>query len=196
MRKTIGCLLLLCLAGSPIQSPAQKTNGNAVEWPPPSPSAESLHVVLNLATSSESMRIGDAPVTLRVELRNNGTETFYASRDLGSTLNAPGYVVIEVTNEANVTRSLYELHAYLGLTAPFQWWLGIDPQHYYGTSLSLEPALYDAIKVPGTYKLTARYVSEGGTVPPSPEWSVPIHWAWKGEIKSNAIKFKILPARK
>lgn len=195
MLKTVGCFLLLCLVGSPLQNPARKSNAGAAAWPPPSPPAETLQVTFKLDASAHQVRLAEKPVTLRLELRNDGTEPFYASRTFSPFTNAPAYVVIEVTNQAKVASVLDSMDVYLGLTASFRWWVAIEPLHYYGTSLLVDPLQCDALRTPGTYELTARYVSEGGTVPPSPEWDVPIHWAWKGEIKSNSIKIKILPSK-
>lgn len=185
---------MLCFVGSLLQS---STENNAKSMVVPSASSDVVHVELNLEASADHMRLGEKPITLRVELRNQGPEVFYASRNLDSILNSPGYVVIEVTNAAKQTTLLYSLESsFRQRGAEHEWWFGILPQHYYGTFIVLDSSMQDSLRTPGAYELIAKYVSQGGTIPAAPDLGIASHTAWKGEIKSNSIRIAVLPSQR
>jgi hypothetical protein len=153
---------------------------------------------LTLAISQNQFRLGETPPRLKIEMRNESREYFYVARDLGPPIiNLTAYVEIDVTNQNGETLILESLHgAYLDWAFMHEWWVCIAPSHYYGTEYSLDSDESTPIHEPGTYKLTAKYVSHGGIIPANKEWQLPAHAVWKGEIKSNSVKITILPPRK
>lgn len=150
-------------------------------------------VDLRLIASKTAVRIGASPVILRVELWNEGTRDFWTSRALVPDTSGPAYLMIYVENGKHETVPLDQMDAILSDEAVNEWWTCISPAHYYGLEFKLDPLVYAAVRPPGKYKLTAKYVSKGGLTPPSPDWHVHSHRIWEGTLESNPVWIEVLP---
>lgn len=154
-------------------------------------------IQLTLAISQTQFRLGETPPRIRIEMQNKSQEYFWAAREQGPPFtNGPSYVEIDVTNQKGETLILESLEAYFSWVALHEWWVCIAPSHYYGTEYLLDSDEGTSMNKPGTYKLTAKYVSHGGIIPANMEWHLPAYSAWKGEIKSNTVKITILSPRR
>lgn len=151
------------------------------------------NVDLRLIVSKTTIQIGTSPVILRVELWNEGTSDFWASRALVPDTSGPAYLIIYVENVKHETVPLDQMDAILSGEAMNEWWTCISPAHYYGLEFKLDPLVYAAVRLPGKYKLTAKYVSKGGLTPPSPDWQVHSHRIWEGALESNPVWIEVLP---
>jgi hypothetical protein len=191
MRWTCRAFLVLCAFcfSTHTLSPSPQSSDDK---PDPNPGIQ-----LILAISRSQFRLGEVPPRLKIELRNVSKDYFWAARELGPPVtNGPSYVEIDVTNQKGETLILESLDVYFSWVAPYEWWVCIAPSHYYGTEYGLDSDEGTSIHEPGTYMLTAKYVSHGGLIPANMEWHLPAYSAWKGEIKSNTVKVSILPPRK
>ena len=178
-------LVLLLLATAALTSPprlgVQSGQKNAVP------------VELALTVVRGTARVGEAPARVRVELRNNGKTDFIVGEDLLPIVNASTYLMVEVTDSEGHKGPLGVTAADMSFSVRNASWTRIAPLHYYGIELDLDTRDYPALGRPGRYSLRAKYVSEGGTTPPSPEWQVPSFEVWKGEITSNTVTIDVLP---
>ncbi len=74
------------------------------DQPPNSSSSEpNPGVVLTLSDSEDQIQIGEGPISMKIEMQNNGKEDFCAARTLGPIVNGPAFVEIDVTNQKGET---------------------------------------------------------------------------------------------
>ena len=134
------------------------------------------------------------PVIIRVELKNNGGAEIPIARWLVPMVNGPSSLVLEFEDEKGSKFSGENLHGILSTEATNDWWTMLAPEHYYGLEMRFDDKSYGFLKVPGKFKISARYVSKGGLTPPSrDDWHIPAHDAWKGQLSSNIATFEVRP---
>lgn len=160
--------------------------------PAQDPRDESVQVQLHLAVSSAAMRVGGRPILVRLELRNKGNSDFFAASNLVAITSAPAYMIVYAENQNGKRVPLEQMDAIMSSEAMNDDWTRISPGHFYGIEFPLKTSSYQAIDSPGTYTISAEYISTGGLTPPSPDWSVPSHKVWKGKLVSNSVSIQVL----
>lgn len=148
-------------------------------------------MVLNPVVSRET------PVTVRIEIKNTDRYDMVVARDLICETNGPTCLSLEFEDEKGSKHGGEVIHGTMSSAAYGSWWTLLAPGHYYGVEENLEGFGFEFLKVPGHYKITARYVSKGGFTPPSREdWNIPALKAWEGELVSNVATFDVLLEKK
>lgn len=150
-------------------------------------------VQLVLTAVRPVVRIGGAPVRVRVELQNNGQDDFIVGERLLPILNAWTYIVLDIVDSAGHPLQGASMTVEMPSSARNGSWTRIAPGHYYGIEYELDTRYYPALNHPGRYKLRAKYISKGGNTPASPDWQVPSFKVWEGEITSNTVTITVLP---
>jgi hypothetical protein len=133
-----------------------------------------------------------------VELWNKGSDDFIAGTTLLPIVTEPTYLLLRFVDAAGKEEPVTKMTISRTAVLNDKRWTRIAPGHYYGFEFGLTSDPYDNpfLSTPGRYMLTAIYVSKGGNTPPSPDWGVPAHKVWEGEIVSNSITIQMLPAKK
>ena len=164
--------------------------GTVMSVPRPSqhPGVEAPQIELRLFISKTTFRLGDDPPVLRVELHNHSSKDFYSTSLLEPEVTAPAYLLVEGTNSKGERFRLWQLSA-SGVIP--RWWNRIEPSHFYGTEYELNPDEFSFLKTPDLYRLSAIYVSGGGSTPPNAEWNIPSNTIWKGKINSNEVSIQV-----
>lgn len=154
---------------------------------------EPSQIELRLSISTKAFRAGDEPPTLRVELHNHSSQPFYSSSLLDPEMSAPAYLLLEGTNTKGERFRLWQLNI-TGVVP--RWWNRVEPSHFYGTEYKLNPDEFSFLKTPDRYRISAIYVSGGGSTPPNPEWNLPSYNIWKGTLRSNTAELEVIAPRK
>ena len=151
-------------------------------------------IELKLIASKSSVRVDEEPIVLKVELWNKSSDNFLAGAVLGPFVNQAAYLRLEGWDKNGERVFLLDSMRGTGVSGLDKWWNLIPPGHYFGTEYKIDSPDFGFAKSPGSYLLTATYVSRGGTTPSSPESQIPAYNVWKGELASNAVRIEILPS--
>ena len=145
---------------------------------------------LRVSAPSPSYYLGE-PVPIRVEIANLGSEDFYVGRRFSFAYDHPSQLIVEVdggTPAESMTEWLHPQYAK-------QWWVPLEPGHILGTEVLIDPSISSNLAGAGKHRITARYVSRGGSTLANPTEGIASSEVWRGELRSNSIWIEILPRR-
>jgi hypothetical protein len=186
------CLSSLVLVLPDVQSQEAKTQSSKIE--------------LHLSLARKSFPLG-TPVKATVQIANRGSETIFVPNEIH--LSGGFASMLDVWLEDARGRPLLSSSGAAdgwgrGTAADFckavvENWAALPPGHFYGRAIDLTADVYIAVKVPGRYRMRARYISNGMN---SASQDNPLagqqekiaalpFMDWKGEIESNPIWIEI-----
>ena len=166
-------------------------------------------IQVRMSSESRITRAGE-PLKLRVEIRNVGNTTVFIEKDLYRPCSqspltfqfdvrptaklkdrlACSADCLDDPNESHVNRFIKR-------------WIPLQPDHFYGTVISLSPDFFPELSSPGRWRLRAKYISGGdltsslclSPVPLDRQWTDALPYkAWRGQEDTNAMWIRVLPA--
>jgi len=183
MKTLYDFIIVFCLVAWPIQRTIVQTSPSAPRG-----------IELKLIASKSSVRVDEEPIVLKIELWNKSSDNFLAGVVLGPFVNQAAYLRLEGWDKKGERIFLLDSMRGIGVSTLDKWWNLIPPGHYFGTEYKIDSPDFGFAKTPGSYLLTATYVSRGGITPSIPESGIPAYNVWKGELASNAVRIEILPS--
>jgi hypothetical protein len=174
----------------------------------------SAELEIRISPTKSRVTLGDA-LSLRVEIWNVGTRNLFVCRDF---LSGPCDLRLSFDPLAKVEHFglaadcvPYELETHPPPSQKGDFaktlvddWIAISPSHFYGAAVELKPSWYPELKVPGHYRISARY-SSGGLLEQHCYYKLrpfredvtklPAE-SWIGEIESNVVAVQVVPQKK
>jgi hypothetical protein len=163
---------------------------------------------LRVSALKDAITSGDA-LGLRVEIWNEGTTDIFVCKDFERLSWPFCNVSFSIENSTGRYSSQYNVaidsdpREKVPLTkALSRDWIALRQNHYYGTTVKLDPASYPQLREPGRYQILGQYGSSGfvqsyhgSLLVESGELEHLQAISWQGQIDAKAITIRVLPAK-
>lgn len=202
---TLSMMIWICLL---VVSRPASVAGPVVSQDPPEEKGQIANIDVKLSAPKSVIASGES-LQLRVEIWNEGSSDVFVCKSF----DMPGFPLCSLALfvEDNSGRS----GSRHGIAADFSpWdkkplsavlmrdWIVLQPRHFYGAVVTVDPDSYPRLQKPGRYRLLAQYRSGGlmagyqGTVSADPDELAHLPAkSWRGEIESSPIVIHVVPKK-